>query len=78
MRHYGLDWYDVKYCNSLYFRCKNIFVDRKRTKIFYGPSEKWTTSIQQTAHLPPIDFTIKLIHYEPPRSGHLSTPNNGH
>ena len=23
-----------------------------------GPSEKWTTSVQQTDHLPPIDFTI--------------------
>ena len=78
MWHYGLDWYDVKYRNSLYFRFKNIFVDRKRTKIFYGPSEKRTTSIQRTAHLSPIDFTIKLIHYEPPRSRHLSTPNTGH
>ena len=43
-----------------------------------GPSEKRTTPLQQTAHLPPIDFTIELIHYEPPRSGHLSTLNNGH
>ena len=43
-----------------------------------GPSEKRTTSLQRTAHLPPIDFTIELIHFEPPRSGHLSTPNNGH
>ena len=43
-----------------------------------GPSEKRTTSLQRTAHLPPIDFIIELIHYKPPRSGHLSTPNNGH
>ena len=43
-----------------------------------GPSEKRTTSEQRTAHLPPIDFTIELIYFEPPRSGHLSTPNNGH
>ena len=43
-----------------------------------GPSEKRATSVQRTAHLPPIDFTIELIHFEPPRSGHLSTPNNGH
>ena len=43
-----------------------------------GPSEKRTTSLQRTAYLPPIDFTIELIHFEPPRSGHLSTPNNGH
>ena len=43
-----------------------------------GPSEKRTTSVQRTTHLPPIDFTIELIHFEPPRSGHLSTPNNGH
>ena len=43
-----------------------------------GPSEKRTTSVQRTNHLPPVDFTIELIHFEPPRSGHLSTPNNGH
>ena len=43
-----------------------------------GPSEKRTTSVQRMDHLPPIDFTIELIHFEPPRSGHLSTPNNGH
>ena len=42
------------------------------------PSEKRSTSVQRTAHLPPIDFTIELIYYEPPRSGHLWTPNNGH
>ena len=29
--------------------------------------------LQRTAHLPPIDFTIELILYEPPRSGHLTT-----
>ena len=29
-----------------------------------GPSEKRTTSVQRTAHLPPIDFTIELIHFE--------------
>ena len=39
---------------------------------------KWTTYVQRTTHLPPIDFTIELMHYEPPRSGHLSTPNNKH
>ena len=33
---------------------------------------------KQTDHLPLIDFTIELIHFEPLRSGHLSTPNNGH
>ena len=43
-----------------------------------GSSVKQTTSVQRTAHLPPIDLTIELIHFEPPRSGHLSTPNNGH
>ena len=43
-----------------------------------GPSEKRTSSLQRTAHLPPIDFTIEVIHFEPPRTGHLSTPNNGH
>ena len=29
-----------------------------------GPSEKWTTSVQRTANLPLIDFTIELIHFE--------------
>ena len=43
-----------------------------------GLSEKRTTSVQRTAHLLPIDFTIELIHFEPPRIGHLSTLNNGH
>ena len=33
-----------------------------------------TTSLQRTDHLTPIDFTVELIHFEPPRSGHLSTP----
>ena len=42
------------------------------------PSEKRTTSVQRTAHLPPIDFAIELIHFESPRSGHLLTPNNRH
>ena len=38
-----------------------------------GCSEKRTTSVQRTAHLPPIAFTIELIHYEPSRSGHLNS-----
>ena len=36
-----------------------------------GPSEKRTTSVQRTAHLSPIDFTIELIPFEPPKSGLL-------
>ena len=63
--------------------CKGItLLEEEREKTDYysktsnnGPSEKRTTSLQRTAHLPPIDFTIELIHFEPPRSGHLSTPN---
>ena len=43
-----------------------------------GPSEMRTTSLQQTPHLPLIDFAIELIHYEPLRSGYLLTQNNGH
>ena len=27
-----------------------------------GPCEKRTTSVQRTVHLPPIDFTVELIH----------------
>ena len=34
-----------------------------------GPSQKQTTSVQQMAHLPPIDFTIELIHFEPAKTG---------
>ena len=30
-------------------------------------------SVQQTAHLHPIDFTIKVIHFEPPRSRYLNS-----
>ena len=40
-----------------------------------GPSKKRTTFVQWTAHLFPIDITIEL---EPPRSGHLPTPNKGY
>ena len=43
-----------------------------------GPSEKQTTSLRWTDHLPLIDFTIELTHFEPSRSRHLSTQNNGH
>ena len=32
-------------------------------------------SVQRTDHLPPIDFTIELKHFEPLRSRHLY---NGH
>ena len=54
-------------------------VDKGYSKTSYnGPFEKQTTSVQWTAHLPPIDFTTELIHFEPPTNGHLSTPNNGH
>ena len=37
------------------------------------PSEKRTTSVQRMAHFPPIYFTIELIRFESPRSGHHST-----
>ena len=43
-----------------------------------GPSKKQTTSLQQTYHLPPRDFTIELIHFKPPTSGHLSAPYSIH
>ena len=33
-----------------------------------GPSEKRTTSVQRTAHLPPIDFTKELIHSDTDQS----------
>ena len=45
---------------------------------YTGPSEKRTTSLQRTDHLPLIDFTIELLHFERPRSGDLSTSYNGH
>ena len=40
------------------------------------PYKKQTTSVEQTARLPLIAFTIELIHFKSQRSGHLSTPNN--
>lgn len=38
-----------------------------------GPYQKQITSGKWTDCLHPFDFTIELIHLEPPRSGHLST-----
>ena len=32
-----------------------------------GLSEIRTASIQQTNHVPPIDFAIEIIHFQPPR-----------
>ena len=32
-------------------------------------SEIWTASIQQTNNVPPIDFAIETIHFQPPRDG---------
>ena len=43
-----------------------------------GPYQKQTTSGQWEGCLHPFDFTIELIHLEPPRSGHLSTLYNRH
>ena len=50
----------------------HVFIYSKKSND--RPSEKQTTSLQQMDHLPPIDFTIELICFKPPRSGHLSTP----
>ena len=35
-----------------------------------GPSEKRTTSVQRTDQMPPIDASIEIIHFKPPRSGY--------
>ena len=37
-----------------------------------GPSEKQTTSVQRTAHLPPIDLTIELIYISNPQEADTS------
>ena len=42
-----------------------------------GLSEKQTTSVQRTNPMPPIALPIEIVHLEPPRSGHLSIPDNG-
>ena len=46
-----------------------------------GYSENWTTSHSRTDkfHVPPspIALSIEILHFEPPRSGHLSTLDNG-
>ena len=42
-----------------------------------GLSERRTTSVQRTNSVPPIALPIEIVHSEPPRSGHLSTPDNG-
>ena len=41
----------VQHCSTVYSKTSNN-----------GPSEERTTSVQRTAHLPPIDFTIELIY----------------
>ena len=41
------------------------------------PSERRTTSVQRTNPMPPIAISIEITHLKLPRSGHLSTPNNG-
>ena len=66
-------------CNTVHLQVSqnNVMVTGARgiSKTSHnGPSERRTTSLQRTGHLTPIDFTIELIHFEPPRSGHLSTP----
>ena len=40
-------------------------------------SEKQTISVQRTNSMPPIILPIEIVYLEPPRSGHLSTPDNG-
>ena len=42
-----------------------------------GLSERRTISVQRTNSMPPIALPIEIVHLEPPRSGHLSTPDNG-
>ena len=49
----------------------HIFIFSKKSN--NGPSEKQTTSLQQTDDLPPIDFTIELVRFKPPGSGHLNS-----
>ena len=34
-------------------------------------------SVQRTDSMPLIALPIEIVHLEPPRSGHLSTPDNG-
>ena len=41
-----------EYCNSLFFRCKNIFVRRKCTKIFYANIILHTAKIFTTVRGP--------------------------
>ena len=76
---------NVKLGYSVTFVSTSTFMINTQTRHKYysktsnsEPSKKQTTSVQRTAHLAPTDFTIELIHFEPPRSRHLSTPNNGH
>ena len=42
-----------------------------------GLSKRQTTSVQWTKSMPPIALLIEIVHLEPTRSRHLSTPDNG-
>ena len=42
-----------------------------------GLSERRTTSVQRIKSMPPIALPIEIVYLEPPRSGHLSTLDNG-
>ena len=66
-----LDWVDL-------YAALAVFGATVKPLITDPPKSGQPGSVQRTAHLTPIDFIIELIHFEPPRSGHLSTPNNGH
>ena len=55
-----------------------LFVHVDTVKPLITDPPKSRQLLYRTDHLPPIDFTTELIHFKPPRSGHLSTPNNGH
>ena len=53
-------------------RQQNIYSETSNS----GPSEKWTTSVQRTKPVPLIAIPIEIIHWEPLRTGHLSTRDN--
>ena len=43
----------------------------------YSETSNNGLSERRTNSMPPIAFPIEIVHLEPPRSGYLSTPDNG-
>ena len=46
-------------------RCVRIYSGTSHN----GLSDIWTASLQRTNNVPPIDFAVEIIHFQPPSDG---------